>query len=347
MRPPIHRLSIFFLLLGFLACDRELSDLPRPDLSGIEADVVIRRFDRDLFALDTSRISEGKARLDTVYGEFAALYFDRILGISDPTIAPQGPEAFLKGFVTYPSTRRLYDTIQIAYPDLDREIPHFRTAFRTLKALFPDRPTPRITTFLSEFSIANFIFGDDELAIGLDFYLGSDYPYSLIDPTNGVFSAYLTRTYNRDHLLPRSLKPLVEDIIGPVRGERLIDHIIRDGKVQVLLEGLLPGIPDTALYGFTPDQVAWCESNEKDMWAFLLSENLLYSTDYKAYRKYVEYSPHSPGMPAEAPGRTGDWIGARIVRAWLDRHPDRGLDALADPMDAQVFLDESRYKPRL
>ncbi|MCF8239516.1 MAG: hypothetical protein K9I85_15245 [Saprospiraceae bacterium] len=343
--------NVTFLILGLTAfllagCSPSSDDYDRPDISEISIQTGIRRFDRDLFALDTAHIQAGREKLDRTYGEFSTLYFDQLLGIQDPRIAPDGPDAFLKGFLTFPATRHLYDTIQIVYPDLVWEQEAFETAFRYLKAIFPDRPTPIITTFLSEFSIANFIYGQDELAVGLDFYLGADYPYSRIDPSNAVFSNYLTRSYNRDHLVPRTLKPLLEDIVGPPAGERLIDHILCNGKVQVLMDILLPGIADTARIEFTPEQLTWCRDNEQNIWAYFLSENLLYSTDYKEYRKFVEYSPHSPGMPLEAPGRTGDWIGAQIVRSWLKRHPEQGIAALADRTDSQVFLDEAKYKPR-
>lgn len=337
---------LFLLTLLLASCSAPQTDYHRPDISTITVETEIRRFDQDLFALDPNDIQSGRSRLDTAYGAFARLYFDQLLGINDPRIAPQGPDAFLSGFLAFPATRKLYDTIQVVYPDLNKEKETFNTAFRYLKAIFPERPTPTITTFLSEFSIANFIYGEDELAIGLDFYLGNEYPYHLIDPSNAVFSGYLTRSYNRDHLVPRTLKPLVEDIVGPPSGERLIDHIIRNGKRQVLLDILLPEVADTARWEFSPAQLAWCQQNEQNIWAYFLSENLLYSTDYKEYRKFVEYSPHSPGMPEEAPGRTGDWIGVQIVRSWLARQSDRGIAALAEPIDAQQFLDEAKYKPR-
>ncbi len=345
----MQNVTLLFLVLTALylsGCSSPVADYDRPDISDITVETELRRFDRDLFALDTARLQAGREELDRAYGEFSFLYFDQLLGLQDPRVAPEGPDAFLKGFLTYPATRKLYDTIQIVYPEMADEAKTFNTAFRYLKAIFPDRPTPIVTTFLSEFSIANFIYGNDELAVGLDFYLGADYPYSRIDPSNAVFSNYLTRSYNRDHLVPRTLKPLLEDIVGPPAGERLIDHILRNGKVQVLMDILLPEIADTARIEFTPDQLAWCRENEKNIWAYFLSENLLYSTDYKEYRKFVEYSPHSPGMPLEAPGRTGDWIGKQIVKAWLKRHPDRGIAALANRVDSQVFLDEARYKPK-
>ena len=346
LRMPLAALALLLALAALPACDDTEDHIDRADVSGIAVDTEIRRFERDLFAMDTADIATARARIDSQYGEFATLYFGRVIGADDPRIAPEGPEAYLRGFLGHAPTRRLYDTIQIVYPDLDDEKEHFDLAFRYLKHYFPERPQPRVTTFLSEFGIAGFVYGNDELAVGLDLLLGEDYPYAGIDPSNPMFSGYMVRTYNRDHLVPRTLKPLLEDIAGPPTGDRLIDRIIHNGKVLWLQDLLLPGIPDSAKYEFSPDQLEWCRDNERNVWAYFLREKLLYDTDFKKHRKYVEYSPHSPGMPPEAPGRTGDWMGLQIVRAWFREHPDASPADMLRVTDSQKFLEASKFKPR-
>jgi hypothetical protein len=336
---------LFFLLLFwvFSAC-RQADDWVRPDVRHISIDTEIRRFEQDLFALDTFQLA-GLDRLYTEYGAFSEVFFTHILGVDDPRIAPEGREAYVRGFITHPEVLQLYDTTQLVYPDLRREKALLDKAFAYLQYYFPEREVPRITTFISEFSIASFIFGEDELAAGLDLFLGEGYPYTYIDPTNPVFSAYLTRTYNRDHLPVRLLKPLLEDIIGPPSGDQLMDHMVRNGKILAMLDFLLPAVADTAIFEVTPTQMTWLRENEWNIWSYFLSEELLYSNDWKRIRKYVEYSPHSPGMPEEAPGRTANWIGYRIARTWLMQQPENDLRALANLRDTQALLDAARYKP--
>jgi hypothetical protein len=82
------------------------------------------------------------------------------------------------------------------------------------------------------------------------------------------------------------------------------------------------------------------------MWAHFLKEELLYSTDFQKFRKLVDYSPSSPGMPPEAPGRTANYMGLKIVEAYMRRYPDLGLQGLTELQDAQYILEQSRYKPR-
>jgi hypothetical protein len=93
-------------------------------------------------------------------------------------------------------------------------------------------------------------------------------------------------------------------------------------------------------------QAAWLPDNEREMWAFFLKENLFYSGDYQKIRKYIEYSPGSPGMPDEAPGRTANWVGWQIIKAYMTRYPDTTMEQLIALKDAQKILDDSKYKPK-
>ena len=50
-------------------------------------------------------------------------------------------------------------------------------------------------------------------------------------------------------------------------------------------------------------------------------------------------------MPSEAPGRTANFVGWRIVREYMQRHPQASMEDLLAVEDAQELLDRSRYKP--
>jgi len=51
-------------------------------------------------------------------------------------------------------------------------------------------------------------------------------------------------------------------------------------------------------------------------------------------------------MPPEAPGRTANWIGWKIVKAYMNRHPEVTPADLLNIKESQKILDGSRYKPR-
>jgi hypothetical protein len=203
-----------------------------------------------------------------------------------------------------------------------------------------------VVTYISGFSIGGFLYGNNSIAVGLDFYLGDHFPYLQIDPSNPNFSKYMTRTFNRDHLVMKSMKLLVQDMLGKPAGNKMLDHMIHYGKELYLLDRLLPYTPDSVKLEYSQEQVNWCEDNELGIWSVFIQDNLLYSTDWGKFRKLVEYSPTSPGMPKESPGRTANWIGWKIVEAYMKRFPETTPDELIMNLDAQAILDGSRYKPK-
>ncbi len=345
--------GLLFLIIASTIVASCGKDKNIPDVSDIEADVEVRRFERDLFSLDTAHMAQALENLESKYPEFSNIYFGQILGSTDSLIAPEGHPAYVKGFIRYPTVRQLYDTTQIIFGDFSDIRDRYHQAFQFLKYYFPDQPTPDVTTFISEYSVAAFIYGDNQLAVGLDLFLGENYPYQKYNPNNTNFSAYLVRTFNKDHLVSKSLQPLIADLIGLPQGNRLLDLMVHNGKELFILDKLLPFAPDSVKLEITSEQVKWLEDNELEMWAYFLKENagfsdqnLLYSSDWQAIRKYVEYSPSSPGMPEQAPGRTANWLGWKIVEAYMERHPEATMQDLINLKDAQTLLDQSKYRPK-
>lgn len=334
------------LSLAALAVSCDNSRIKAPDVSGIEVTVDIRRFEKDLFSIDTSAIPAGLARIEENYPEFSEIFFNDITGSKNPDIAPEGHEAYMRGFLSHSSIRALYDSCMLRFDNMSDIEKEFQQAFRYYRYYFPKREIPDVTTFISEYSVGTFIYGEQSLAVGLDFFLGEEHPYAIFNPGNSNFSAYLTRTFTREHLVSKTLQPLIEDMLGPPYGNRMLDMMIYNGKKLYILDLLLPYTADSIKLEITGEQTNWLSKNQLEMWAFFLAENLLYSSDWAQIRKYVEYSPHSPGMPEEAPGRTANWLGLQIVRAYMQQFPETSLEQLINLRDAQEILTKSRYKPR-
>ena len=59
-----------------------------PDVSDLEVDFEIRRFEQALFALDTNQMATELETLQANYPDFSAIFFDQLLGSTDPRIAP-------------------------------------------------------------------------------------------------------------------------------------------------------------------------------------------------------------------------------------------------------------------
>ena len=160
-------------------------------------------------------------------------------------------------YMKNPATRKLYDTVFVEYPDLDKIERDFESAFKFYTYYFPDFKFPNIYTLVSDFNYQNFIFDDGErdgIGIGLDMFLGSTFPYKGIDPQNPSFSDYLTRSFNSAHIVSKSINMLLEDELGPPPGVRLLDQMIHNGKKLYLLDKILPFQHDSIVIGYSDDQ---------------------------------------------------------------------------------------------
>lgn len=344
----MRRLLLFLCLSGWIcACNSDGVDVP--DVSAVEVDFDVYRFDQALAAIDTNAIATSTDELRAQYGEFFDLYFGQIVPLHNTS--PEVFEASMRGLMTAPSIRHLLDTTAVIYTDevwgdVERD---FSQAFKYYKYYFPERQIPDIYTIISEYSLQRFIAevdSNDILGVGLDMYLGADYDYMKYVPRNPAFSQYLTRRFNKDHIVKKSIEVLVDDIVGEASGDRMLDHMIHNGKRLYILDHLLPLTSDTVVMEYTADQLAWAEDNELEMWAFFFKEDLFYKTNRMEINKYIAVAPHSPGMPPSAPGRTANYIGWQIVIKYMQRYPETTLQDLAAIDDAQMILDKSRFKPK-
>ena len=311
-----------------------------PDVSNIKVSANIERIEQELFALDPTNVKEGLDKIMEAHPEFMHIYLNVIL--RDLTAPDKTPDEIVAQFISNDQIRSLYDTCLIVHKDIPGLEKDFETAFKYYKHYFPDRQIPKLVSYISEFGLGTFAYGDSLIAIGWDFYLGADYPYDL-----NYFPRYIQKGMTRDHIVAKAIEALMNNEVGDPKGSRLIDHMIHNGKIHYLVDQLLPYTPDSIKLVYAQQQVEWCEKNELQMWSHLLGENLLYSSKMRDFQKMISPSPSSaPQMPPESPGRAANWIGWQIVKKYMERNPEETLEDLIAETDAQYILDKSKYKPR-
>ena len=312
-----------------------------PDVSGVDVDLATRRFERDLRVAARDSTADGAEALRRAY----PVFFDSVwLRLMLPGDFEAYDSSLVRAFATEGPLRNLLDSVTAAFPPDDTDPPwaqDLTQAFRYAKHYFPEVPTPELITYVSELSLGNLTYGDDYLGVGLDFYLGAGFA----GYDGEVFPQYVQRSMNRDHIASRAIETWLTNRLGPPPGQRMVDQMIHNGKLLYLKSRLLPHVADTAALVFSAAQLAWLRDNEAQMWTHYLDEELLYETSSKRIGKHVGVSPNVPGMPAEAPGGGANWIGMRIVEAYLARHPDVEPSDLTALRDAQQFLTESKYRP--
>ena len=344
-------LGILVVLTFFYTACTSDKETNIPDVSDIHIDLDITRFDQLLLAdttIDATRIE----KLMVDYPAFSDIYFNHVMPGAEDMLAQEDDEQRKKdiqAWVRHPRTRWLYDTIQQVFPDLAPLKKDLTTAFTYGKYYFPQKETPHIYTTVSDFGYFPFLYAEDSLkdgiGISLEMFMGEKFPYLKYTGMNSAFSDYLTRSYNKDYIVRRTLEVWIDDLAGPPPGNRLIDLMIHNGKKLYILESLMPTADDTVIIDYPEIKLKWVNNNEKNVWYHFTTQDMLYETSLNKIQKYIGPSPGSPGMPAEAPGNTASWLGWQIVRAYMKSHPQTTLPQLMEMKDAQVILDQSGYRP--
>ena len=325
------------------SCQNEITE-PVPDVSAFDPKFDFNRFDQELFALDTLKLDAELRSLEDKYPAFSSLYFTNVL-LMDPNERSNEVQNFLGD----KRIQHIQDTTEQIIGDLDEVREELYKAFQFYLHYFPESQLPNIYTFISEYAFQSFIFQDTEgrdgIGAGLDMFLGNDYPYRNIIPNNPAFSEYLTRSFNKEHMAKKIIETLIDDRVGESTGNTLLDKMIHNGKKIYILDKIMPFVSDTVIMEYSQKQLDWCENNEEEMWVYLFSENLFYSTDLQKINKLVNPSPHSSGMPPQAPGRTANYIGWQIVKAYMNRQP-QSMDQLIKQFNSQEILEASKYRGR-
>lgn len=330
-----------FLTAGaiFYQCQNDPADRA-PDVSDIAVQVRLDRFDQALFALDTANLEAGLKELATHYPDFFPFFLTEIA--HDETNPDESPREAIGGFVTALQVRRLNDSCQAVYRDLGWLKRDLEQMMRYYRYYFPERPLPRFTCAVTEFIGDAYAVNDTLVMIGLDMFLGEN--FSGYNPE--IFPQYLRRQFQKEYMTTKIAMALTSRIAGPPPGEKILDYMIHNGKILYLMDRLLPAVPDSIKMGYTRDQMEGCYANEQEVWARLLDMNVLYQGLSSKNQKIVMPSPSADNVFQEAPGEIGNWLGWRIVEAYMRRNPNLPMEELLNFRDSQQLLEQAKYKPK-
>lgn len=306
-----------------------------------EVEVHIERLDRELFHAPPDSMATTSLRAYAKYGEFYRTYIEQILQ-GAPVDDPRLP-LVLHRFVLDPDWRAAQAAADSALGDMEPQRLAFQDAFSRLHGLFPERPVPRIIAFNSGYNFGIFPT-DSVLGFGVEWFIGKDHPViGYLAPE--AFPQYVKDRMVPDMLVPSAVKGwLLVHHTRDIRGADLLTNLVETGKVMVLLDALLPDTPRELKFAFTKDQLAWCETNEYLMWKDIVGKDQLYSKDNEVIARLMNDGPFTNGFPHESPGHVGEWIGYRMVMAYLKANPKMTLPELFALEDPRTVLKD--YKPR-
>ncbi len=336
---------LFAVIILLAACQKEKyfpATLPQTHVN-------IVRFDSALLHIDQHNLKEGVTKLYEDYPGFMPYYTQDILGIWDvdtlATLLPHFLNDTLYGF------KEINAKAEKEFRNIDAIQEELDGAFARLTYLYPEIDIPTIYFFVSGFRASLTYFDEADytlqwdnsqlaLAVGIDMYLGSDFPYyndvvhnyQKFGMRKECIAADIVSTYLFLHFPSTSTK------------SRLLENMLYRGKMMYLLSLLFPEQSEAEIMGYTKEQMEWCERNEAAVWQMMVDKKDLFKTESLVLSSYLNDGPFTSEISQESPARLGTWIGWQICESYM-KHNDVSLQHLLAEGDAQLLLQQSHYKP--
>lgn len=346
--------TVTIILLLLAGCWFGCKEKRNADVSDVQLEVKVTRTDSLMKAFADAIRSEDSVELWSAYERFVFPerdWFSAYLFLPpglDRRSADSLMTVRLGRALRQDGLVQLLDTISRKFPysrDLGEVI---EAPLKRLKREFPDIQLPKFTAHVNGYPADGDWNSVDQIAsfpgiisIGLHYFMGADWP---MYPA-GIYG------YQRNKLAPEYMETALVSLVAeefirpipPVDQVPLLHLMIRAGIKQVFLHKLLPYTPDSILLGYTPAQMTWARTFEAA--SYKLLKPVLFETDQKYERDYIMDKAYTSELSLESAPRIGEYIGWKMVSAYLDRHPDVSLDMLCEETEYELIMRDSKYKP--
>jgi len=327
--------NIFFsglIILTLIGC-KSWKDRLNIDVSGISIkEIKIHRYDNQLFQINITNL---KPELERLKPEFR-FFLDTDL--NDP-----GKLIEMTTYLENPRNLDFSKEVQKRFKDLHTLEKDLTEAFRHYKYYYPSARIPRVYSYISGGDYEDPVqFADSVLLIGIDNYLGKDYKAYVSDG----LPAYRVERMTPGNIIPDCMRVLAKvSRISAMSGNTLLDEMIGAGKQLYFIDAMIPGTDDRYKIGYTTPQAEWIKKNESHVWAAIIENRMLYSSDGQTIRTFMADGPFTAEFSKESPTLLGDWIGWQIVKKYMANEETVTLNQLMEETDAQKVLTLSKYKP--
>jgi hypothetical protein len=335
---PLRLVILSIIIVLSSGCRRDQS---RVNLSGINCDITVRDLGRDIFETPPPELSVKADSLVKSYGPALKTY-SAVIGLGNPS-----DEKWKSSFILFATDLQnlaLWDSVKKAWPTTKPLEESLEGAFRHYLYYFPGSAIPEVVTCVTAFN-NSIVIDDSLLMIGLDRYLGERSKYY---PALGIFeyqARKMTPAYTASDCMYAWASTEWDYRDMNYGTHTLLSSMLHEAKLLYFTRCMLPETPDTVLFGFKEKQLDFCKMNEARIWEYLISKDILFTTDGFVIRKFTGEAPFTSYFTEEAPGRTAVWTGYRIVERYMRNNRKVTLSELMKDTDCQAILEGAKYNP--
>ena len=295
------------------------------EINSIPISINFDRFDKKFYNIDSFKLNDLKKEYSYLFPE----KFDDIVWVN-----------------------RRKDSLQLILKNaIEKKIENFdfvedeiNYLFKHVKYYLPKTNIPKIVTLINNVDYqSKIIYLDSLVLISLDTYLGKNH-----EIYNGIPN-YIKYDMDIPFLSSHIADKFLDRKINYPNERTFLSQMLYYGKKLYLKEKLLPLKNDTILIGYSKKDFTWAKENEIYIWKYFIEKELLYNTDSKLIRRFLDPSPFSKfylEIDNQSPGKIGRWIGWQIVRSFMKKNPEVKIEDLIFKSSQELFI-KSGYKPKL
>ena len=315
-------ISLILLLLTAFSCNSKQENLI--DVSKVSVDFSIERFDVDFYTSTSQTLSKTKEEYPFFFSKNDA-------------------DSVWISKINNSDERALFSETQKVYIDISFLRDELKQLFQYITYYNPTFKTPKVITLLSNIDYQNkVLYTGDYLLISLDVYLGATHEFY------ADFPNYIKQNYKKSQIVVDVADVIVRDMLKKgTPDRRFVSKMIQEGKKQYLLDRYMPTKSDASKIGFSELKHEWAVANEQQVWKYFIENKLLFSTDTKLNKRFLDVAPFSKFYRSEddrSPGGIGVWIGRQIVRSYM-KYNDVSLQELKNTSTEEIYKN-SKYKPQ-
>jgi hypothetical protein len=320
--------SIFFtslLLLILSACGNDPLDI---DTSNVKMDISYIDMDEAFRSSDSSTlvklVNEYKIEIKDVY-EYEFGHCLNIGDVSDSAVFGAVSDFFADKYI-----HRLEQKMGSQFKDKSKIKAKITDGFTHLKAHFSNEKYPKHVVFLNSLFRSSAASFDNDIAVGLEQYLG---------PKTDVIKELPTNEYYQWYKDGMEAKFLERDVLAswilanhmPVpKSGSLAEFMIHWGKILYFVEGSFPDVDKELIIRYSKKDYDWALENEASFWQYLVDQKLLFVLDEKTKANMFQEGPFTPGLPEKGPDRLGQFLGWRMVQQYMENNSDLTLEELKE-----------------
>ena len=314
-------ISVILLLLTVFSCNTRQEKMV--DVREVNISFSMDRFDVDFYTTTENTLEQTKEKYPFFFSanDPDSIWINKINNIDEKEL--------------FSETQKVYKDISFLRDDLEQ-------LFKHIKYYNPEFESPKVITLLSNIDHQNkVVYTKDYLLISLDVYLGATHRFYTNYPN------YIKQNYNKDHLIVDVANAIIKTEVKSSIDRTFVGKMVKEGLKLYLLDRYIPKASNANKIGFSEEKYRWAINNEEQVWKYFIENKLLFSTDTKLNKRFLDLAQFSKFYRSEdnlSPGRIGAWIGWQIVRSNM-KHNDVSLRKLLETSSEEIYK-KSKYKPR-